>query len=309
VAGDYLNNEVTYSFFALPAPADAGTLRVVSVGNERCWLPYHYRRPHGWKVEHLIYTLAGAGIAQVGESTGISCRPSSILLMPKDLSYSYEVDPRTGYWEYRWIEFDGPWARELLGMMGLTDVYLVRDCPEGESVVARIFSVLATRGNEARHEALALLFNLLALAEKVLKATRSATDPTERKIAGARAYIVANVADPLGVPELARQAGMSRAHFSRVFKESVGVAPGAYLRKYRIMRAQKLLRSTWLTTAAVGAAVGYPVAQHFSAVFRREVGMPPGAFRAQHRGRASGTQRPASRSCAPQANGRGAKAE
>jgi AraC-like DNA-binding protein len=280
-----LNNDVVFSFFPLAAPADRAALRVASVGTERCWLPYHYRRPKGWDVEHLIYTLAGAGIAQVGPETGIPCRPESILLMPTALPYSYQVDPREGYWEYRWIEFEGPWARDLLVMMGLDEVRLVRDCPDGKAVVARMFSVLQSRGDDGRHEALALLLDLFATAERALKVAKSAADPAEGKMARVRDYIMANAADPIGVSELAREAGMSRAHFSRVFRDSIGVPPGAYLRNYRIMRAKRLLRSTRLTTAAVGAAVGYPVVQHFTTVFKRETGMSPGAFRGIRRNR------------------------
>ncbi|MBN1672865.1 MAG: helix-turn-helix transcriptional regulator [Kiritimatiellae bacterium] len=278
-----LNNDVTYSFHALAAPGDMGALRVVSIGNERCWLPYHYRRPKGWKVEHLIYTLAGAGIGYVGEARGIPCRPSSILLMPKDLPYSYEVDPAVGHWEYRWVEYDGPWARELLAMMGLTGVYLVSDCADGEAIVARLFSCLRSRREDGLHTALGLLLELFAAAERALRQARSAADPTERRLAAVKEYILANVAEPIGVSDLARQAGMSRAHFSRVFAASVGVGPGTYLRRYRVNHAQKLLRSTRMTAAQVGAAVGYPVAQHFSTVFKQETGLTPGGFRRPRR--------------------------
>lgn len=273
------NRVRTWCIYPVATPADTAALRVVSVGNERCWLPYFYSRPNGWQVEVLLYTLSGAGIGHVGEERGLPCRPSSILFCPKNLPYSYEVDPDVGHWEYRWVEFDGPWARQVLEMMALRGVYLVPDCPDGESVVSRLFTCLRNRGERGLHSGLGMLIELLAAAERALRVRRSEDDRTERRMATVTQYVMANVADPIGVPDLARVAGMSRTHFSRVFKASVGVAPGTYLRRYRMNRAQKLLRSTRMTTARVGAAVGYPVVQHFSTVFKRETGLTPSGFR------------------------------
>src|SRR5262249_18984587 len=68
--------------------------------------------------------------------------------------------------------------------------------------------------------------------------------PPERHLLRARDLVDARYAEPLGVDDLARTAGLSRAHFSREFRRAFGESPHAYLLTRRLERAAALLRST-----------------------------------------------------------------
>jgi AraC-like DNA-binding protein len=50
--------------------------------------------------------------------------------------------------------------------------------------------------------------------------------------------------EPLGVDDLARAAGFSRAHFIREFRRAFGESPHVYLLTRRMERAAALLRNT-----------------------------------------------------------------
>lgn len=89
----------------------------------------------------------------------------------------------------------------------------------------------------------------------------------------------------LDVPELAREAHASTAHFARSFKRCFGEAPYAYLRRRRIERAKELLRGTELSVTQVSLAVGFLSLGSFSGVFRELVGEPPSEY--AHRWRAA----------------------
>ncbi len=67
----------------------------------------------------------------------------------------------------------------------------------------------------------------------------------------ARDLVEARYAEPLGVADLARMAGLSRAHFSREFKRAFGESPHAYLLTRRLERAAALLRATDRSVAAI----------------------------------------------------------
>jgi transcriptional regulator GlxA family with amidase domain len=54
----------------------------------------------------------------------------------------------------------------------------------------------------------------------------------------------AAIFEPLGVDDLARAAGFSRAHFSREFRRAFGESPHAYLLTRRLERAAALLRTS-----------------------------------------------------------------
>src|SRR5437868_5613228 len=85
---------------------------------------------------------------------------------------------------------------------------------------------------------------------------------------------------PLGVDDLARAAGLSRAHFSREFRRAFGVAPHAYLLTRRLERAAALLRTTDRTVAEICLDVGLQSVGSFTTSFTRTFGRSPTAYRA-----------------------------
>src|SRR3712207_2316177 len=90
----------------------------------------------------------------------------------------------------------------------------------------------------------------------------------------------ARYAEPLGVDDLARAAGLSRAHFSREFRRAFGESPHAYLLTRRLERASALLRTTDRSVSEVCFAVGLRSVGSFTTSFTRTYGVSPRAYRA-----------------------------
>ncbi|MFE7749618.1 helix-turn-helix domain-containing protein [Streptomyces sp. NPDC057428] len=99
-------------------------------------------------------------------------------------------------------------------------------------------------------------------------------------VTSAVAYMETRLAQPLTVPEIARAAGVSHNHLSRLFRAERGDTVVAYLRRRRLERAGHLLRESTLSIPAVAASVGIPDLQAFNKVCRRELGASPRAVRA-----------------------------
>jgi AraC-like DNA-binding protein len=104
--------------------------------------------------------------------------------------------------------------------------------------------------------------------------------PPERHLLRARDLVDARYAEPLGVDDLARTAGLSRAHFSREFRRAFGESPHAYLLTRRLERAAALLRSTDRSVTSICFAVGLRSVGSFTTSFTRTYGMTPTAYRA-----------------------------
>jgi AraC-like DNA-binding protein len=96
----------------------------------------------------------------------------------------------------------------------------------------------------------------------------------------ARDLVDACYAEPLGVADLARTAGLSQAHFSREFRRAFGEAPHAYLLTRRLERAAALLRATDHGVASICFAVGLRSVGSFTSSFTRAYGITPTAYRA-----------------------------
>lgn len=104
--------------------------------------------------------------------------------------------------------------------------------------------------------------------------------PPARYLLRAKDFVDARYADSITVEDLAAAAGLSRAHFSRMFSRTFGESPRAYLQSRRLERAAALLRYTDRSVADICVMVGLQSVGTFTTSFARVYGMPPAAYRA-----------------------------
>jgi AraC-like DNA-binding protein len=81
------------------------------------------------------------------------------------------------------------------------------------------------------------------------------------------------------VPSLARLAGLSPTHFSRVYKQSFGTSPIDWLRRERISQAKRRLADTADDIKEIAEQVGYSDRYFFSKDFKKHTGFTPTQFR------------------------------
>jgi transcriptional regulator GlxA family with amidase domain len=103
--------------------------------------------------------------------------------------------------------------------------------------------------------------------------------PVERHLLKAKDLVDTRYPEPLTVEEMARAAGLSRAHFSREFRRAFGEPPHAYLLTRRLERAAAMLRTTDRSIADICFSVGLQSLGSFTTSFTRMYGRPPAAYR------------------------------
>jgi len=97
-------------------------------------------------------------------------------------------------------------------------------------------------------------------------------------------YLHAHVFDPsLSLGDVAAQVPVSRFHFSRLFKQQMGVSFREYLTRLRLRAARQLLAQGRSVTE-VCFTVGYNDLTHFGRQFRKEYGTTPSWYRSWVRG-------------------------
>jgi AraC family transcriptional regulator len=94
-------------------------------------------------------------------------------------------------------------------------------------------------------------------------------------------YVEAHLDEDLSLTMLADIACLSPYHFSRSFKQSIGVGPQRYVIQRRLERAKTLLRRTREPLALIALEAGFADQSHFTTIFHREMGITPGRFRTE----------------------------
>jgi AraC family transcriptional regulator len=92
-------------------------------------------------------------------------------------------------------------------------------------------------------------------------------------------HIEANLDQPLSLLSLAGLARLSPYHFSRAFKESLGLPPHRYHTARRIERAKTLLEKQELSIASIALAIGFSETSSFTAAFHKLTGRTPSQYR------------------------------
>lgn len=93
------------------------------------------------------------------------------------------------------------------------------------------------------------------------------------------AWIRERLDRPLDRNHVARAFALTPQHVNALFKQGLGVTPGAFIRRERVLRAWHDLHVGGLPVAAAARRWGFDDPFHFSRVFRSVMGFPPSRAR------------------------------
>ncbi|HEX2852812.1 MAG TPA: AraC family transcriptional regulator [Opitutaceae bacterium] len=92
------------------------------------------------------------------------------------------------------------------------------------------------------------------------------------------AYIQRHLGEGLPIAALAREASVSRYHFIRLFKASMGLPPHQYILKCRLLRAKEMLGTGEFRVAEAAYESGFCDQSHLNRHFRKFFGFTPKAL-------------------------------
>ena len=78
---------------------------------------------------------------------------------------------------------------------------------------------------------------------------------------------------------MARDAGLSRPHFYKLFRREIGVTPNIYLNTLRMEKAIERLGQTEHSITTIADDLGFSCQSVFTRFFSSHVGMPPTDYR------------------------------
>lgn len=145
--------------------------------------------------------------------------------------------------------------------------------------------MLHDAGGSAEHEA--LLFELMLRVTDRFSEWRNLRGlwfraprlPSDFRIRRAMDYLRANVGGEFDMKVLAREAGLSRAHFFRLFQQTTRLTPGVYFNVLRMEAAIQGLAQSGESVAALSDRLGFSAQSHFTRFFRNHLGITPSEYR------------------------------
>ena len=114
------------------------------------------------------------------------------------------------------------------------------------------------------------------LANEIVVQEDESESPMIRR---ARAYILANQADPIDLDKVAQAMHVSTFYFCKMFKKATGLTFTDYLSRVRVEKAKTLLLNPHLRISEIAYDVGFQSLTHFNRMFRKIVGESPTAYR------------------------------
>ena len=135
--------------------------------------------------------------------------------------------------------------------------------PERYAATVRLLEIFAT--------------HISTLANEIVVQENEAESPMIRR---ARAYILANHADPIDLDKVAQAMHVSTFYFCKMFKKATGLTFTSYLSRVRVEKAKTLLLNPHLRISEIAYDVGFQSLTHFNRMFLNIVGQSPTVYRA-----------------------------
>jgi AraC-like DNA-binding protein len=125
------------------------------------------------------------------------------------------------------------------------------------------------------YEILSLYFNRNEDVNNIEQCPFLADETNVIKIRKAKDIIIAKIAEPPSLQELADEIGLSLKKLKDGFKQIYGDSVFSFLFDYKMEVARKLLESGDNNVNEVGHKVGYSTSSHFIAAFKKKYGTTP----------------------------------
>ena len=186
-------------------------------------------------------------------------------------------------WSFRMFYLEEALFRSMSLNFSLQDLRFQQPFVQDSQLASSLFQLhleLEEAGDRLHFESVLLsIFSQLAERHSEALSPSSQLKPDKARIDVAREYLEANYDQNLSLAELAAVSSLSASHFLRMFRDTVGLTPHAYLTQVRIEYATSLLRAG-TPLVDVANRVGFTDQSHFTKKFKRIFGVTPGQYSA-----------------------------
>lgn len=223
----------------------------------------------------LHYVYSGKGKLVIRDKTYHIHQGQFFIIYPGQSAY-YKAD-KNNPWLYRWIEFNGDFAKVFMESAGFSKNNSVNDDDE-KSSVGNAIKTLISVGETSFEHIMSLFWNTISILTNGSMNNKKLTR-TELYISAAENYIKSNIHKKVTVQEVADFLGISRNHLSRIYKQATETTIQQYIISIKLDTAAQYLKNTDLSIGEIASNVGYSDSLEFSKVFKKYFNVSPSQWR------------------------------
>jgi AraC-like DNA-binding protein len=239
--------------------------------------------PHAHREGHLLFHVQGRPAEVYVDGCAIPLGPGRAVAVNPWQAHYYSA-PFPGSQTLVLVLYIRPaWFRNALGGKA-SELRFGRPDIEVSDVLGRLIDVSAMLDRDQQSAAISDW--LLALTKSCFDRSWRGSDAVGRfgsvhdfRLRRAIQCLEQRVCEPIELDTVAREAGLSRPHFYKLFRQQVGVTPNIYLNSLRMERAIERLTGTNEAVAAIGLELGFSSQASFSRFFIANGVVPPSAYR------------------------------
>lgn len=228
----------------------------------------------------LLYCFEGRGQLRTEGWNG-EVKAGELVLLPSGMSHSYSAD-KDDPWSVYWCHFSGYLAESYIQHMDFNADSPVLRIGHSPALIAQFRGALNAASQAFNNVALIYAANsikqILTYIAK-LNAEASIEQSSDLDLDSIQTLMLQNLDKPLSLDYLAQQAGLSKYHFTKKYKQQMGYSPIQHFLKMKVDYARYLLETSDSSVQDIAGKVGYDDALYFSRLFKKAMGLAPVAYR------------------------------
>lgn len=246
---------------------------------------FHVERETGDQAILILSLNQSCSIVSVcdGRRRVASPRAGAVSMLPPGCRYATTIEGTASalFFELPWRQVAGWMAAE--GEFSPERVQLEARMCVRDDVLARSLLGMAAPAPGVREEALQVALDRIVRSHSNEAGTapdaRRSGGLTPRQLRRVTDAVEDRLASDLTLDDLVGEAGLSKFHFIRAFKATVGTTPHQYVLDRRLERALEALLDGRVDVEAVAKMTGFSHASHLSRMMKRRFGTTPDGYR------------------------------
>ena len=226
-------------------------------------------------------TIAGEGTL-IYEGRTIKMHAGDAMLLHVPHAHQYFLEKGTAVWRHLFLTLYGLEAIRLMREAEMRFgpvVNLPRESLPVRKAVA-VLSAAYEKQLKSPFQTSAMAYDFAVSLLELLLAEKSGPERQNTvMMRSVHNFCLKHLAEDISVDDLAKEAGFSRAHFSRVFRNLYGIPPAQFLTELRLRSAVRLLQMEFCSIKEISVRCGFKDESYFCKVFRKYHGVSPEKFR------------------------------